>query len=273
MLDSHHDLAIPPETGFIIPLIHLWGTSARMRRSFFNTLTRFPFDAPAWQDFGITRQAFWTELENIDPFSIPAGLRCFYRMYAMRFNKFRWGDKTPSYGLHMPTIEQLLPEARFIHVIRDGRDTALSLRDLWFSPGNDIETLAKCWSRDVSKIRMQGRKCRHYLEVRFEELVLNPSVVLQQVCEFCGLDYDPHMESFFVRAPQRLQEHQARVKSDGSALVTHEQRLMQLRLTMSPPDPSRVFAWKRVMGRKERQQFEKIAGGLLVDLGYEITTH
>jgi hypothetical protein len=272
MLDAHRDMAIPPETGFVVPVLRLLGTGARLRRSFFDTVTQYPPEAPAWPDFGLSREALWSELQAIEPFSTSAGLRCFYRMYARRLNKPRWGDKTPRYGLYMQAIEQVLPEAHFIHVIRDGRDVALSLRDLWFSPGKDIQTLAKRWRYDVSTARVQGKRCRHYLELRYEELVLHPSDVLQGVCAFCELGYDPSMETYFSGAPQRLDEHQARVRPDGTVLVTREQRLATQRLTMSPPDPSRVMGWKRAMNRGEREQFERLAGRLLAELGYEVRT-
>ncbi len=47
-------------------------------------------------------------------------------------------------------------------------------------------------------------------------------------------------------------------------IVTHEQRVEQQRLTMSPPDISRINAWKRVMTHEERCKFEKVAGSLLI---------
>jgi len=63
-----------------------------------------------------------SELQKITPFHVDAAIRCFYRLYAAQLGKERWGDKTPSYGRHMRAIEQVLPEACFIHIIRDGRD-------------------------------------------------------------------------------------------------------------------------------------------------------
>ena len=72
----------------------------------------------------------------IEPFSIAAGTRAFYQLYADRFEESRWGDKTPTYGLHLAAIARVLPEARIIHFIRNGRVVALSLRQTWFLPGH-----------------------------------------------------------------------------------------------------------------------------------------
>jgi hypothetical protein len=270
MLDAHRELAIPPETGFLIPALYMAGAGVTLRRSFFNLVTQYPPRAVGWQDFGIPADEFWHALARLEPFSVSAGLRCFYQLYAARFGKSRWGDKTPAYGGHMVAIEQGLPEAHFIHIIRDGRDVALSLRQVWFSPGQDMRLLAKTWRRDVSVTRAQGRRCAHYLEVRYEALVRNPVAVLSQICAFLSLEYEPQMATYYQRAPERLAEHQARVRSDGRVIVTRDQRRAQQRLTTCPPDPSRIYHWKRTMPREEREQFEKVAGPLLAELGYEV---
>ena len=69
-------------------------------------------------------------------------------------------------------------------------------------------------------------------------------------------------------APARLREHQARVRPDGSVVVTHEQRLRQQYRTTQPPDRSRVSVWKHEMGRDEQLRFEAIAGDVLREFGF-----
>ena len=49
-----------------------------------------------------------------------------FEAYAAERGKRRWGDKTPLYMQHLPLLERLFPSARFVHLIRDGRDAALS---------------------------------------------------------------------------------------------------------------------------------------------------
>jgi hypothetical protein len=191
-------------------------------------------------------------------------------LYAARFGKRRWGDKTPLYGLHLEAIATLLPEARFVHVIRDGRDTALSLRHLWFSPGKSIHTLAAYWRNVVSTARAQGAGRRHYLEVRYEDLVLQTERALREICGFLELDYEPCMLRYFERTPERLREHRERLRKDGQLVVSQEQRWQQQRRTTQPPDPSRIGGWKCSMTREEQSQFAEVAGDLLLELGYEL---
>jgi hypothetical protein len=268
MLDAHPTLAIPPETGFLALGAQFIGDGERLRRHFFETITSFPPDAPAWNDFGIPKEQYWLKLKDIVPFSVAEGYRAFYRTYAARFGKDRWGDKTPTYCHHLKSIEDVLPEAHFIHVIRDGRDVALSLREMWFSPGPDIETQATHWSACVSAARQQGARCRKYLEIRFEQLVQDTTAALTTVCEFVGLPYSAEMLSYHMRARQRLSEHGDRVRPDGTLVVSHADRLRQQALTMQAPRASRVYSWKGRMSREEQSQFEAVAGELLRELGY-----
>ena len=274
MLDAHPDLAIPPETGFLVPCAKLAGQDTVLkdtvsREAFLQTVIGYPAEAPGWQDFQIAHDTFRAALQAIEPFTVAEGLRTFYQLYAARFGKSRWGDKTPLYCMHVQSIAALLPEAHFVHIIRDGRDVALSLRPMWFAPGRDIETLATNWRQCVTTGRQQGSRCRHYLEVRYDQLVEDSRTVLTDVCAFLNLEFDERMLRYHEFAPARLREHQARVRPDGSVVVTHEQRLRQQHRTTQPPDRSRVSVWKHEMGRDEQLRFEAIAGDVLRDCGFE----
>lgn len=270
MLDSHPELAIPPETGFLTLSSKLRGTGAKLRERFFRAIINYPEDTPSWPDFEILEEDFRAALSRVEPFTVSEGFRTFYRMYAARFGKSRWGDKTPHYCFELDSIRRVLPEARFIHIIRDGRDVALSLRGMWFSPGWGIKTQAAHWLKCVGAARRAGLSHSDYLEVRYEDLVLNPSETLHRVCAHIDLPFNEQMLSYYERTPARLLEHKGRVGPDGTPLLTQDQRLKQQALTTKPPFPDRVFAWKRTMGAKEAKKFGAIARNLLTELGYEV---
>ncbi|HYW06497.1 MAG TPA: sulfotransferase [Longimicrobium sp.] len=268
MLDSHPDLAIPPETGFLSAARRLRGSGDRLRERFFQTVTAFPPGASAWADFGIAADEFRQALQQIEPFTASAGFRAFYRLYAARHGKPRWGDKTPIYCLSINPIRRLLPEARFVHIIRDGRDVALSLREQWFSPGRDMTTLAKYWARCVAGARKAGVGRSDYLEVRYEELVREPARVLTRTCQFLELDWNPAVLAHHTRAEARLGEHTGRTAPDGTELMSREQRLRQQESALRAPDPGRIGGWRAAMRPAERAEFERVAGKLLGELGY-----
>jgi hypothetical protein len=221
MLDAHPDLAIPPETGFLALAERLGGARAPdTRQRFFDEITRFPPEAPAWSDFGVDPGQFRAALDEIEPFHIAGGFRAFYRLYAGKFGKARWGDKN-------------------------------------------------YWKHCVTTARLLGAGCRHYLEVRFEDLVHDPALVLQRICAFIDLDFSPEMLNYYARVPARLAEHRERVRTDGTVLVSHTARVQQQARTMMPPQESRAGSWREAMSRDEQRRFEAVAGMLLRELGYE----
>src|SRR4030095_16294027 len=166
MLDAHPEVCIPSETGFIPAVLSNSCDSTNARREFVKVITEFE----TWPDFNLSSEEFCHALKA-EPLGLSAWIRAFYRLYAAHFAKRRWGDKTPVYSSQMPRIEAILPEARFIHVIHDGRDVALSVRPLWFAPGKDIRTIAHDWKYRIEQARYLGRHCRHYLEIYYENLV------------------------------------------------------------------------------------------------------
>ena len=268
MLDSHPELAIPPETGFLRLAPDLEGSGDALRARFFEAVTTFPASAPAWPDFGLPAEEFRRGLQEIEPFTVVEGARLFYRLYAARFGKRRWGDKTPPYALQLPLLADLLPEARFIHLVRDGRDVAVSLRQRWFSPGHDIEVQAKHWCDYVATARRDGPATGRFLEVRFEDLVRGPEAVLLRICRFVELDYHPGMLRYPERTGDRLAEHGARYRPDGAVAVSREERLRQQEHVGLPPDVEKIGVWRTALSREECLRFEAIAGDWLATYGY-----
>ena len=144
MLDSNPELAIPPETGFLALGDQFTSQGEALREEFFQAVVDFPPQVPNWEDFQIPQAVFWANLVELDPFTVSEGYRTFYRLYASRFTKRRWGDKTPVYCHHLETIAAVLPEAHFIHIIRDGRDVSISETDVvltWMENRNSGQPL------------------------------------------------------------------------------------------------------------------------------------
>jgi hypothetical protein len=270
MLDAHSELAIPPETGFLSAAEKLSAKGDKLHERFLDGIVNHAGPLSSWPDFEVSTTEFKAALDEIEPFNISDGYRAFYRLYAARHGKLRWGDKTPSYCHYLEAIRRVLPEARFIHIIRDGRDAALSLRRMWFSPGWEIETQAAYWRGCVLAARRAGCGRDDYLEVRYEDLVLNTRETLERICSHVDLTYEDEMLNYHKRAPERLKEHKGRLLPDGTTFLTQEQRFQQQQRTTTPPDPNCVFAWKRTMDGEEREKFAVVAGDLLRELGYEV---
>ena len=178
MLDAHPALAIPPESGFVSVIADLEESDDTLRSRFVEIVLGWE----TWPDLSLTPEAFRATAQSIRPFTAGAGLRALCHLHASRFGKPRWGDKTPLYCTALDRVRRVLPEARFIHIIRDGRDVALSLGPLWFAAGNDPETLARFWRAQIEAARALGVGRPDYLEVRYEALVREPRREFERVC-------------------------------------------------------------------------------------------
>lgn len=111
----------------------------------------------------------------------------------------RWADTTPEHLLHLHRIKETIPEALVIHIIRDGRDVALStdkqgyIRRLPWDGKPSKMVAGLYWEWMVNKGRRDGRDLGDdYAEVHFEELVGQPRETLARLGRFIGqnLDYD-----------------------------------------------------------------------------------
>jgi hypothetical protein len=272
MLDAHPALTIPPETHFLPPLIQASGT------------LRFDADRAAklmvegrhrrWSDFGLDSDELVRRLREIEPFNTPDAVRAFYRLYAEKQGKPRWGDKTPDYVRKMRKLELTLPEARFIHLIRDGRDAGLShnariarrgVRDPL--PPAD---LARRWVVRVRKARELAAHLSGYLELRYEDLVTDAEPALRTACDLIALDYDPAMLDYHRHARERLQEMAGELPAvAGRPAREAGERLAAHAMATKPPSQERIARWKQEMNREDLVEFEAVAGDLLAELGYE----
>jgi hypothetical protein len=267
MLDSHQELAVPPETAFMGLVASLHGTSAAVRQGFFDIVTADRIMVSNWSDFGLDKEPFLRRLEAIEPFTVSDGLRAFYAMYAGSEGKPRYGEKTPDYVFLMPEIAALLPEAHFVHVIRDPGDTALSWRKTWFAPSQDLRVLGEQWRKYVDAGRRAATLVRRYLEIRFEDLVRHPEQTLQRVCAFVALPWDPAMLEYRARGAARLERLQGRQHARGPMIEREQRTRIHANLTRSP-DAERLGVWRREMTADERRALEEGAGPLVRELGY-----
>lgn len=173
--------------------------------------------------------------------------------YAKRREKTRWGDKTPGYITEIDILMKLFPDCRILHLVRDGRDVALSFRRISWGSAN-IPRVAQDWSwSNVLASKMGALLGDQYLEVRYEDLVLNTEPTLRLVCAFLGEPYDEAMLGYHV-------DGGAEIPADSAQW--HES-------SVKLPDRDKVYEWKRVMSVADRIIFEEVAGDALELFGYK----
>jgi hypothetical protein len=267
MLDAHPDLAIPPETHFVPQLIK----ATRKRGTSCEQAHGIVTGHRQWGDFNLDSAELlrrYCELDRIDP---ETTIRAFFELYAEREGKPRWGDKTPNYVRRMKQIERWIPEARFVHMIRDGRDAALSRFKRVLKQPPPMEVVAERWVRKIEGARADGKDLGHYIEIRYEDLVRDTETELRTVAEFLELPWDERMLHYYERAEERLAEMHRDLPGEGDKpLRPADHRKEAHLLTSRPPDPSRLARWREDMTPEDNAAFERVAGELLRELGYEV---
>jgi Sulfotransferase family len=265
MLDAHPQLAIPPETQFLPDVL-----DAAERGTRGAALADVIATARNWDDFRLEREQLARRIGN--EADAAEALRSFYGLYAERQGKPRWGDKTPKHVTRMRRLGGALGEARFVHLIRDGRDVALSRRSRGMGAGKPMAETAELWRRRIERARAQGRQLRgRYLELRFEDLIADPEPALRAACALVELDYDGSMLDYHETAAGRLTELETDLDDGGGRIArTGRERIASHALATEPPHAARTGAWRAEMSETERREFESVAGGLLAELGYDV---
>ncbi len=172
----------------------------------------------------------------------------------------RWADCTPAHVLYMREVKKTIPEALFVHIIRDGRDVALSLEKTgWVSPfpwdrSRSLLVAGVWWEWIVNQGRREGRAVgSDYMEVRFEDLVTRPHETLPVIGSFIEheLDYDKILAVGIgsVSKPNTSFKHE---RGKGS---------------FNP-----VARWKKRFSKQQLVMFEHMMGSSLRNLGYELAT-
>jgi hypothetical protein len=254
LFDSHPHLAIPGESHFIVHLVR--------NRDRYEAPGAFATDAfladllphPRFRLWMMAEEEVRAAMRDDPPGTFPEAIRQVFALYAAGRNKVRYGDKTPGYVSHLPLLAGLFPEARFVHILRDGRDVALSYLDVSFGP-KTVEQAATHWKRFVERGRRAGIRLgsERYREVRYEDLLDDPEGTVRSMCEFLNVEFHPNMFLY----PKR-----ARDVARGSAFPEAHGRL-------ALPPTKGLRDWRTQMAREDIAVFEVLAGDLLLALGYE----
>ena len=253
ILDRGPEAAIPPESMFLTDV----------------TIPADALDGPAWQEllervWDHPKVRLW-ELASPPP-RLPAGLGRMdaarfvlaapFEAYAGKHGKQRWGDKTPHYVHHVDHLLAIWPDARFVVLVRDGRDVALSLRRMPFGP-NNAWAAAQWWARGIRAGRTaQRRHPEQVLTVRYEDLVADPVTHVSAICAFLDLRYSPAMLEL--------------ERADRTKIVADQASWFPT--LFDGINTGAVARWRREMSPREQSVFVSLAGQELAELGYPVPT-
>jgi hypothetical protein len=259
VVDAHPHIAITPEIHWIANFkkrdagLTADGLITKEIASMLLDHKRFP-------QLGVSRKEFERLIGPEEALSYADFFTRFFELYRKVKGKLLVGNKTPAYVRTIPTLHTLWPKARFIHLIRDGRDVCLSVMN-WKKAEHSVgryitwdqdrvSTIALWWKRRVQLGCQAGHQLgpKQYYEMRYEDLTANPETECQALCGFLAVPYDDAMLRFY----------EGRTKTKAG---------LGSKRAWLPITPG-LRDWKTQMTAEDVERFEAAAGDLLDELGY-----
>jgi hypothetical protein len=256
MLDNHPEVAIPLDT------VKLWPHYYSKLGQYNDLKTLNDIEQMITDLIQEERIQLWEaplRLEDVlacrqgDDF--PHIIDAFYRAYALSRGKKYWGDKNPGNMRRIHLLNRWFPNCKIIHIIRDGRDACLSLSKQEFG-SDDLLQCANSWREQVWWVRCVGEILgpSRYLELRYEDLVDNPERELKKICGYLDITYSDQMLLYYNHVEKSVPE----AKRHLWPLITE------------PPRKDNIGRWRRELSKGLRVCFERRAGSVLQELGYEV---
>lgn len=257
ILSSHPRIYIPPESNFIPRYFGSHPKGILSRGQAIKTVAGILDYRMFFKDWGTDRpdpEQLVDSLNTITPATI---LDAIYGQYAALHGSERWGDKSPIYSDYVDLLVEIYPKAQFIHIIRDGRDVALSMLNSYQSPRFfyvDLYYAAKEWKQRVNNARRSGQRLAkgNYYELHYENLTANPIEEIEMICDYLEEELEPGM-----------------AEPHSTANSSHHSKGIHSG-TRKPLNTESVGKWKSRMPEQDQRLFQSVAGDLLIELGYEV---
>jgi len=248
MLNSHSEICVPPELQLIFEYD---GNGNRLLEEFTNC---GPGGIGADELSSVIERCCPHKLElffdykgychrdGVPRKSLSGFVSDFYESIAKSYGKSWLIEQTPWYGQRIDILTSLFPSARFIHMVRDGRDVALSFaRTPWWY--RSVHLNLTRWQREIKKISVDAAMYLNedsYLEVKYENLVNNTELEVRRICDFLGVDFEVSTLN-----PECFTEYDNYSRIDVKHISSNEY-VEWKKNKNSAVFPDNVQAWKKV---------------------------
>jgi hypothetical protein len=258
ILGAHSRLSVPEVTWYYPRFRAFLNTYGNLREpAAFRTLVsemvfglKTPFFGKAWNPRTIVDEIVTSAEEP----SFRGSFAAILSRVATEEGKVRWGEKTPHNLYYVREILEDFPDARFVHLIRDGRDVAVEQIRSAFGPTN-VFTAAGIWKRThEAAARWRAELgADQWLDVRYETLVAEPEREVRRVLDFLGEAYES----------ATLEFHRGEIAQRRAQTRDH-------RPLGGPVSVKYTGLFRHYLSQWEQEVFAGVAGGELQQAGYEL---
>jgi hypothetical protein len=213
MISSHSLVSIPHEFPLFSIIYERYGMHSEID---VDDLLDHLYEYKSFQEWGILKSELELDLRSCDK-SIDVILNTILSNY-IKVNypgKAIWGDKNIGNIAYLNKIKQVFPGAKIIHIVRDVRDVALSLKDrkwLYYQFRNRKRKYIKhlrggveTWKMSLNFIRQfKSSYPESIIECRYEDLVLKPKITIKILVDFLGIPFERKMLEFSNEATKSI---------------------------------------------------------------------
>ena len=261
ILNAHSRIVIPPEAhiaSFLRRCESKYGplVNEASRRQIAERLV----SKRRMKEWELDSEEMYMRIMEADP-PTPAGVfEALMSLWTDKARKPRWGEKTPGTYRFLPEVNQWFPDSQVIHIVRDGRDVAVSCLNPpfadFYDKGNVYEVAVR-WRHALACCRRAKRTLgpERFLQIRYEDLVADPEKVTRSICDFLGERFEPAMLDYHESAKTHV------ARGDSSF---HER-------TKKSVNRGRVERWRNDAAPDFIAGFEGIASRDLEALGYSLS--
>jgi lipopolysaccharide transport system ATP-binding protein len=193
ILAGHSRIHIAPETWFIEDLIRELPLTGSLTPQQTHRAVEIMTQGYRWPDMGISAEDLARWAAALEAPKLVDVVNLVYRRQLETYGKQRLGDKTPRYINIVPQLRALYPSAKFVHLIRDGHDVAISFIDVGWAKYYDRTNFE--WPHAIQRQReyLNAGYASKILDIRYESFVIDPETTVRRICEFLGEEFEPQM--------------------------------------------------------------------------------
>lgn len=270
--DCNQYLSIPPECGFMEWLFEdfkNWKAEDCKNEEKLNSLLDAIVNSKKFFTWKVEREELKARMIARLPGNYQEVVEEVYLTYGAqrKTNILKWGDKNNYYIDRLEKLNAIFPEAKYIHLLRDGRDVATSYLQLLnlktnsaFIPqlSNSIENIAAEWDANNKKIQefLNSRKKENVCFIRFEDVLQNTEDELRQLCEFLDVPFDKQMLEYY-----RINE---KFQLEPSETLDWKTK------TLEKPDKKAIGKYLKIFNSEEINRFNQIAKDTLIKYDYNV---
>jgi hypothetical protein len=257
MLAGHSELSCGPETRifhFLRRAGLMWKENWEMEQAIDFLLSLQLAGHTVLSHYNLTEDQLRSYLRE-RPIGVPVLLSSLTEQFMQRESKRRWIEKSPEHLLYVEEIRNFFPTSPIIRIVRDPRDTALSLMKVPWGPPSFLEALF-LWRRYDEKSSQFFQCGDNVHTVYYEPLLVSPAAELKKICEFLGEEYNVQMLETSRSAEKLI-----------TRTETHKHRVYEA------IDQTRFEVWKRELSAEQNRLAEAVLGDRLSTYGYECIEH